>query len=79
MLVGAGPFDSRVLREAGFDEMRRIIREDEPAKLTARLKGLEEMTVEIVKRRQTSMKEVDSHAITHARCRTSALPAGVFH
>lgn len=55
MLVGAVPFDPRLLREAGFDEMRRIIREEEPPKLTLRLKSLGGTTVEIVKQRRTDL------------------------
>ena len=30
LLTGTTPFDSEVLKKAGFDEMRRIVREDEP-------------------------------------------------
>ena len=30
LLTGRTPFDSETLKQAGFDEMRRIIREDEP-------------------------------------------------
>jgi non-specific serine/threonine protein kinase/serine/threonine-protein kinase len=37
LLVGALPFDSEQLRKAGFDEIRRKIRDDEPAKPSSRL------------------------------------------
>ncbi len=37
LLVGAQPFDSATLRSAGFDEMRRRIREDEPPRPSTRL------------------------------------------
>src|SRR5205085_2258322 len=37
LLTGTTPFDSRRLREAGFDEMRRIIREEEPETVSTRL------------------------------------------
>ena len=30
LLTGTTPFDKETLSKAGFDEMRRIIREDEP-------------------------------------------------
>ena len=30
LLTGSTPFDGETLRKAAFDEMRRIIREDEP-------------------------------------------------
>ena len=38
LLVGKPPFESRTLVEAGYDEMRRIIREVEPSRPSARLK-----------------------------------------
>jgi non-specific serine/threonine protein kinase/serine/threonine-protein kinase len=37
LLTGALPFDSKQLREAGFDEIRRRIREEEPSKPSTRL------------------------------------------
>jgi eukaryotic-like serine/threonine-protein kinase len=37
LLTGTTPFDGETLRQAGFDEMRRIIREDEPAKPSQRV------------------------------------------
>ena len=40
LLVGALPFDPETLREAGFDEMRRRIREDEPSRPSARVSDL---------------------------------------
>jgi len=40
LLVGALPFDSRELREAGFDEIRRKIREEEPSKPSTRISTL---------------------------------------
>jgi tetratricopeptide (TPR) repeat protein len=40
LLVGAQPFDSTTLREAGFDEMRRRIREDEPPRPSTRASSL---------------------------------------
>ena len=39
LLVGALPFDPAMLRAAGYDEMRRIIRESDPAKPSSRLTG----------------------------------------
>jgi serine/threonine protein kinase len=41
LLTGMTPFDQETLRQAGYDEMRRIIREDEPPKPSARLSTLE--------------------------------------
>jgi serine/threonine protein kinase len=40
LLTGSTPFDSDTLRKAGFDEMRRIIREDEPARPSKRVSTL---------------------------------------
>src|SRR5262249_45453831 len=40
LLTGTTPFDSETLRKAGYDEMRRIIREDEPLRPTARLRTM---------------------------------------
>ena len=37
LLTGTTPFDRKTLQDAGFDEMRRIIREVEPLKPSARL------------------------------------------
>ena len=37
LLAGAPPFDSKSLLSAGYDEMRRIIKEDEPPKPSTRL------------------------------------------
>lgn len=40
VLTGTTPFDSETLKRAGFDEMRRIIREDEPVRPSHRLSTL---------------------------------------
>ncbi len=40
LLVGAQPFDSSTLRHAGFDEMRRRIREDEPLRPSTKVSSL---------------------------------------
>jgi non-specific serine/threonine protein kinase/serine/threonine-protein kinase len=40
LLAGAQPFDSKELRTAGFDEMRRRIREEEPPKPSTRVSSL---------------------------------------
>ena len=41
LLTGSTPFESETLRKAAYDEMRRIIREDEPPKPSTRLSTLE--------------------------------------
>ena len=40
LLTGSTPFDSQVLKDAGYDELRRIIREDEPPKPSERVSTL---------------------------------------
>jgi serine/threonine protein kinase/WD40 repeat protein len=42
LLSGALPFEPRELRQAGYDEIRRRIREDEPAKPSTRVSSLGE-------------------------------------
>ena len=54
LLAGALPFSSRELRKAGFDEIRRKIREDDPPKPSVRLSTLSgERTSETAKSRHT--------------------------
>ncbi len=53
MLVGIQPFDGGELRRAGFDEMRRVIREDEPPRPSTRLSGLGEDTTTAAKNRRS--------------------------
>ena len=40
LLTGTTPFDKERLKEAGYDEIRRIIREEEPAKPSTRISTL---------------------------------------
>jgi serine/threonine protein kinase/WD40 repeat protein len=40
LLTGATPFDKQRIQEASYDELRRIIREEEPPKPSARLSSL---------------------------------------
>jgi WD40 repeat protein/serine/threonine protein kinase len=40
LLTGRTPFDAAALKKAGYDEMRRMIREDEPPRPSARLSTL---------------------------------------
>jgi serine/threonine protein kinase/tetratricopeptide (TPR) repeat protein len=40
LLTGTTPFDKEWLKEVGFDEMRRIIREEEPARPSTRISTL---------------------------------------
>src|SRR5207248_4595835 len=41
LLTGTTPFEAGALREAGYDEMRRMIREDEPPRPSTRLSTLQ--------------------------------------
>jgi tetratricopeptide (TPR) repeat protein len=42
LLSGTTPFDSETLKQVGYDEMRRIIREDEPLRPSARLSTMQQ-------------------------------------
>ena len=42
LLTGTTPFDGNRLRTAGYDEMRRIIREEEPARPSSRVSTLDQ-------------------------------------
>ncbi len=53
LLVGAVPFDAGRMRQAGFVEMLRIIREEEAPPLSRRLTALGAAAPEIAARRQT--------------------------
>jgi serine/threonine protein kinase len=48
LLTGTTPFDAETLRRAGYDEMRRIIREEEPPKPSTRLSTLEKGSLSTV-------------------------------
>jgi len=58
LLVGAQPFDSKELRTAGFDEMRRRIREEEPPKPSTRVSSLGDVSNVAAERRRT-----DTHGL----------------
>ena len=55
LLVGAQPFDSATLREAGFDEMRRRIREEEPLRPSTRVSSLGDRSGVAAQRRRTDI------------------------
>src|SRR5712664_1684228 len=61
MLTGKTPFDAKELLAAGLDEMRRIIREQEPARPSTRLTTLtnEELTA-VSKHRQSEPAKLTS-------------------
>jgi serine/threonine protein kinase/tetratricopeptide (TPR) repeat protein len=51
LLTGATPFDAQTLREAGYNEMQRIIREQEPARPSTRLSSLGQDLTDVAKHR----------------------------
>ena len=51
LLTGTTPFDQETLRKAAFDEMRRIIREEEPPKPSTRLSTLGETLTDVSAKR----------------------------
>jgi len=54
LLTGVTPFDAEKLREAGYGEMQRIIREDEPDKPSTRLSAMGEALTDVAKHRKVS-------------------------
>ena len=55
LLVSALPFDPTVLRRAGYAEIQRIIREEEPVPPSTRLSDLGNKAAEVAQRRQTDL------------------------
>jgi serine/threonine protein kinase len=53
LLTGTTPFDSETLKRAAFDEMRRIIREEEPPRPSTRLSGSGDRLATISAQRRT--------------------------
>jgi non-specific serine/threonine protein kinase/serine/threonine-protein kinase len=53
LLVGDYPFDSDSLRGAGFDELRRIIREDDPPRPSTRFTSLGDRVTDVSRNRRT--------------------------
>ena len=54
LLTGVTPFDAEKLREAGYVEMQRIIREEEPAKPSTRLSAMGEALTDVARHRKVS-------------------------
>jgi serine/threonine protein kinase len=52
LLTGTTPFESETMKKAGFDEMRRIIREEEPPRPSARLSTLEQARLSTIAERR---------------------------
>src|SRR5580704_5513063 len=51
LLTGTTPFDKNRLKKAAYDEIRRIIREEEPAKPSTRISSLGEKSAAVAARR----------------------------
>ena len=60
VLVGVAPFDPTELLEAGFDEMRRIIREEKPQPLVTKLHSLGDTASEIAHQRCTKLSRLSA-------------------
>jgi tetratricopeptide (TPR) repeat protein len=58
LLTGTTPFDRQRLAHAAYDEVRRIIREEEPPRPSTRLSTLGETIATISARRQTDPKKL---------------------
>ena len=58
LLTGMTPFDPERLRTAGYDELRRIIREEEPARPSTRLSTLGPVAATVSERRQSDPRRL---------------------
>ena len=59
LLTGALPFDPRKLRSAGFGEIQRIIREEEPPRPSTRLSSLGEASTTSAQNRQLDSRSLE--------------------
>ena len=53
LLTGSLPFDPEAFRKAGYDEIRRVIREEEPPTPSTRLSSLGERSMEVARRHES--------------------------
>jgi serine/threonine protein kinase/tetratricopeptide (TPR) repeat protein len=58
LLTGTTPFDKERLREAGYDEMRRIIREEEPSKPSTRVSTLGQAATTVSTNRKSNPRRL---------------------
>jgi WD40 repeat protein/serine/threonine protein kinase len=58
LLTGTTPFDKERLKEASYDEIRRIIREEEPAKPSTRISTLGQAATTVSANRQSAPKRL---------------------
>ena len=52
LLTGSTPFDDELVREASYDEIRRVIREDEPPRPSTRISTLGESAATVMEHRK---------------------------
>jgi serine/threonine protein kinase/Tfp pilus assembly protein PilF len=58
LLTGTTPFDKERLREAGYEEMRRIIREEDPPRPSTRISTLGQAATTVCARRQSDPRRL---------------------
>lgn len=58
LLVGAQPFDTHKLLEAGFDEIQRVIREVDPPKPSTRLSSMGDDSTVVASNRHTAVRNL---------------------
>jgi tetratricopeptide (TPR) repeat protein len=58
LLTGTTPFDKERLKDAGYDEIRRIIREEEPPRPSTRISTLGQAAVTVSANRQSDPKKL---------------------
>src|SRR4029078_6967200 len=59
LLTGTTPFDAETLKRAAFDEMRRIIRDREPARPSTRLRSLGATRASVCANRRADARQLD--------------------
>ncbi len=60
LMTGSTPFDMRTLRRAGLEEIKRMIREAEPSRPSARVRGLGERLSAVARQRSIDAKRLES-------------------
>lgn len=58
LLVGALPFDPKTLRKAGYAEIQRMIREEEPPKPSTRLSTMGDAAREVARQRRSDVRNL---------------------
>ncbi|MCH7720950.1 MAG: serine/threonine protein kinase, partial [Planctomycetes bacterium] len=65
LLTGLTPFDARRLKAAGYDELRRIIREEEPPKPSTRLSGFLSEPSRRTSGSESDLRDADRKPLPH--------------